>query len=137
MGISLSVLVEQIFGYLLPFIGLSLLIRTNLWTVALKTVLSWNQNSKILFSVFVTLVFFPLGLLVVLVHNHWEWGASVIVTLLGWIMLIKQVFVLFFPEKIFLCLKYMGGQKYWSQFLRGMGLLYIILGFIVLCPYWF
>jgi hypothetical protein len=40
----------------------------------------------------------PLGLAVVLVHNIWVWDLPVIVTLAGWLMIVKSLAYLFFPR---------------------------------------
>src|SRR5262245_4110813 len=43
----------------------------------------------------------PLGLMVVLGHNVWVWGIPVVVTLAGWVMILKSVVYLLFPRALF------------------------------------
>ena len=136
MEISLAVLVEQMFGYLFPVIGLSLLVRTDIWIGAVVAILDWRKNSKGIFSILSALIFLPLGVLTILVHPQWEWSSSVIVTVIGWIIIVKSTLVLFIPEKIFSYTEYISDQKCWPWYLKGVGLLYMILGLIILCPYW-
>ena len=45
------------------------------------------------------------GVAMVLAHNVWVQNWQVIVTLLGWISLIKGLFILFFPELMKRCTK--------------------------------
>ncbi len=42
----------------------------------------------------------PLGLAVVLGHNVWVWGLPVVVTLAGWLMLLKSVVYVLFPRAL-------------------------------------
>lgn len=39
-----------------------------------------------------------LGIIMVVIHNIWIWESDVIITLIGWLLLIKSVLWLSFPE---------------------------------------
>lgn len=46
---------------------------------------------------FVTLI---LGILMVVSHNLWQWNWRLLITIIGWIILIKGASILFFPHSI-------------------------------------
>ncbi|HKQ49268.1 MAG TPA: hypothetical protein VJZ71_14445 [Phycisphaerae bacterium] len=45
----------------------------------------------------IALMTFPLGLLIVVTHNRWEWDLSVLVTVYGWAALIKGAIYFLVP----------------------------------------
>ncbi|OGC81848.1 MAG: hypothetical protein A2V81_03340 [Candidatus Abawacabacteria bacterium RBG_16_42_10] len=56
-----------------------------------------EDNPVIWFSGFVRVL---LGLLIVVTHNVWVWNWQVLITLIGWIALIKGVVLLWWPAQI-------------------------------------
>ena len=135
--INASVLVEQVIGYLISLIGFSLLIRTSLWSQVLTAVNGWSKEARSVFSVMSAFAFLPLAMVIILVHSEWEWSFAVIVTILGWLMAIKIVSLLLFPDFYFSYVKRLSRWEHFSYFLKGLGLLYLLLGLLILCPYWF
>ena len=41
-----------------------------------------------------------IGIVIVLVHNVWVWGWPVIITILGWIAILKGIWLLLFPKMV-------------------------------------
>ncbi len=41
-----------------------------------------------------------IGLLLVLYHNIWQWSWKVVITIVGWILLLKSISILMFPHYI-------------------------------------
>lgn len=59
---------------------------------------SLMTNAPLMFITgFITLI---LGLLLVVSHNVWQWNWRVIITLIGWMVLLKGLTILFFPRAI-------------------------------------
>lgn len=138
MGISLFTLVEQGMGYLIGIVGLSVLLRTQNWINILNDVCSWKKQALITFTLLCSFLYLPIGMAIVLIHNEWTWSSSVIVTILGWVILLKMLVFLFFPEKVGM-MKWLvnKGEKFLNLFFKIVGVIYIGLGLFVLCPYWF
>lgn len=60
-----------------------------------------------------------LGILIVVSHNIWQWNWRVIITILGWITLLKGVSIIFCPQLI---------DKTTVLFLQNMNVAYIAAG---------
>lgn len=137
MGISLFTLVEQGMGYLIGLVGISVLLRTQSWINVLNAVCSWKKQTLVTFTLLCSFLYLPMGMAIVLVHNEWIWSSSVIVTILGWIILMKMLVFLFFPEKVEM-IKWLKnkGEKFMYWFFKTVGVIYVGLGLWILCPYW-
>jgi hypothetical protein len=91
-----TIYLAKLFGLFLLILGISMLIQREnaifLW-IALV------HNAALVYVV--SLVTIVAGLAVVLAHNVWSGGAlPIIVTLLGWITLIKGIFALLLPRDL-------------------------------------
>ncbi len=138
MGISLFTLVEQGMAYLLGIIGFSLLFCTQNWVQVLEAVCNWKKQTLEVFALLCSFIYIPFGVGIILIHSEWTWSSSVIVTILGWIILLKSAVFLFFPEKVkWMKLLMNKSEKFLNWFFKVLGVLYIGLGFCILCPYWF
>jgi hypothetical protein len=92
---SLELLIERWFGIGFLFFGLSHLLYPRTWA-ALFLPLRERDTGGFLVATFNL----PAGLVVVLAHNVWVWDLSVIVTLAGWIMVVKSAFYLLLPRAL-------------------------------------
>jgi hypothetical protein len=86
----------KLFGLFLLILGISMLVQREnaifLW-IALV------HNAALVYVV--SLITIAAGLAIVLAHNVWSGGAlPIVVTLLGWITLIKGVFALLLPRDL-------------------------------------
>ena len=138
MEISLFTLVEQGVGYLIGIAGLSVLIRTQNWIQILEQVCSWTQKTLMTFTLLCSFMYIPFGVGMILIHNEWTMSSGVIVTILSWIIFLKSLIFLFFPEKVeFMKLLMNRGEKFLYWFFKSVGVLYIVVGLWILYPYWF
>lgn len=88
-----SLLIAQTMGFFLLFMGIILLARAQYYKGLLASVKVCRA------AVFIGSVFaLILGITLVLVHNLWVWNSSIIVTILAWIVLIKSLLWLGFPD---------------------------------------
>ena len=69
--------------------------------------------------------YLPLGLAVVLAHNVWVLGLPVVVTLAGWILVVKSLVYLFYPRALFAIMPGNGRMK---NGFRIAGLITFVLG---------
>ena len=88
-----SVLLAQIFGPFFAILGLALLINKKMF---LKMVKEMKNHYPVLifggaFNLF-------LGLLIVAGHNTWVKDWPVLITIIGWVMILKGVCLLLFPD---------------------------------------
>ncbi|VAW80823.1 hypothetical protein MNBD_GAMMA12-2403 [hydrothermal vent metagenome] len=95
----MEIIVEKVSAIFLLVLGLSYLINPSGWVLYAKMLQKQPQQ---FFSLFILILL--LGSTIVVSHNVWVASPIVIVTLLGWIMLIKGVMLLLFP-KLFVLLK--------------------------------
>lgn len=87
-----SIFLGKFFGIYLIIMSIFILIRQHLLN---EVVDSFLKNSGLMYFSGSLLVFF--GLLLVLSHNVWQFNWRVIITLLGYLMLLKGLMRLFFP----------------------------------------
>ena len=134
---SLFFLVEQLTYCLFIPWGLSMVIQTTLWIKLIKLLYSQSEQTFKMICLFSSAIFLPLGALLVLTHNDWEMSPSVIVTILGWLILIKCLVLILFPQ---LALKakaiYSKSESFLKWYLRICGTLYILLGLLVFSNFW-
>ena len=91
-----TLFLSRLIGLYCILIGLSMMIRGQ---ATVETVTALLQNSAMTFILGV--ITLAAGLAIVLAHNIWSGGAlTVIVTLVGWMALIKSLFFLFLPHEM-------------------------------------
>ena len=91
----IETLIERWFAIGFLIFGLSHLLYPAKWA-ALFLPLRQRETGGLLLALFNL----PLGLMVVLGHNVWVWGIPVVVTLAGWVMILKSVVYLLFPRAL-------------------------------------
>lgn len=79
-------------------------------------------------SGFITLV---IGMILVTYHNRWDGGWPVVVTVVGWLTLLKGVMLMAFPKAWLLFKKSYTNTKLWSIPLLCLGLLFAYFGFVL------
>lgn len=116
-----SLLLTQIVGVVLSVFGLGMLFNLEYYSKNLSTF--W-KNPALEFTTGLTMLI--LGLIVVLNHNIWEKSWTVVITLVGWITLIKSIALIIFPKSI----SFIGGlfEKNLKGYLLFDAILLLILG---------
>ncbi len=65
---------------------------------AFKTLI---QLSKLRgFNLLIGVLFVLFGILIISLHNHWDWGSGLILTATGWIFLLEGLVRLFFVKQV-------------------------------------
>jgi predicted phage tail protein len=116
--------IERWFAFGLLVFGLSHLLHPVRWAAFVQP-LQQRESGAFLVGLFNL----PLGLAVVLGHNVWVWGITVIVTVLGWSMILKGVAYLLFPRAISHVMP--TGERMVQGF-RGAGVVCILLGALLI-----
>jgi hypothetical protein len=87
-----QMLLGAIIGPMYLVLGLSILIYSGVWK---KIAEDWSKNHLSMLALqFFNLVF---GLLIINLHNVWEWSPYVIITITGWGAFLKAVFYFLTP----------------------------------------
>jgi hypothetical protein len=93
---SRTIFLSRLIGLYCIVIALSMMTRRQ---ATVETVTALLQNPSMM--LIVGIITLAAGLAVVLAHNIWSGGALVVVvTLVGWITLIKSLFFLFLPPEM-------------------------------------
>jgi hypothetical protein len=92
---TIETLIERWFAAGWLIFGLSHLLYPQKWA-ALFLPLRGSDTGGLLLGLFNL----PLGLAIVLGHNVWVWDIPVVVTLAGWVMILKSVVYLLFPRAL-------------------------------------
>ena len=134
---SLFFLSEQLFFCLFIPWGLSMVIQHKLWIKLVQLLYSQNEQTFKLICLVNGVVWMPLGLLLVLTHNDWEMSPSVIVTVIGWVIVVKCLMLTLFPQLVLKCKAIYGKSDYFLKwYLIIYGSLYILMGLLVFSNSW-
>jgi len=126
---ELSLYLAQLLGVVFVVIGLAVLIRLSYYQKAYKAFLK-NEGLMLLAGLF-TLV---LGVIWVMAHNVWVQSWEVIITIFGWLVLVKGVLLMLVPTEL---------GKWASSLMKGKGFLvfgglfYLVLGIVLGYFGWF
>ncbi len=118
-----TIVLAHILGISFVILGLAMLLNKGNMSAVMDTLVS---NKAILcLTGFVTLM---LGAILVVLNNTWTSGLPLLVTILGWMMLIKGAFLLLLPNTAAAYYKRMNtnGLFIWA------GLLVLVLGIVLL-----
>jgi hypothetical protein len=86
----------QIMGVVCVLVSLAILLRKKVFIEVIHDV---ENNQALIFALGIISV--VLGLLVVITHNFWQLGfLPLLITLIGWVMLIRGVLAIFVPQQI-------------------------------------
>ncbi len=90
-----TLFLSRLIGLYCILIGITMMTRGQ---VTVETVTALLQNSAM--TLILGVITLAAGLAMVLAHNIWSGGALVVVTLVGWMALIKSLFFLFLPPEM-------------------------------------
>ena len=83
---------SRLWGVYCVIVGVSMITHKE---AMLETITALVHDRGLMFIVGVMIVF--AGLAMILVHNVWSGGSTIVVTLIGWAMLFKGALLLFLP----------------------------------------
>ena len=134
---SLFFLAEQLVFCLFIPVGISFILQTKLWIKLVKWLYSQNEQTFNLICLVSAFIYLPFGAFLVLTHNDWEFNPSVIVTIIGWLILIKCVVLLLYPQIALKCKAIYGkDESFLKWYLRICGVLYTLMGVLVFANFW-
>ena len=120
----LDTLIERWFAVGWLVFGLSHLLYPAQWA-ALFLPLRERKSGGFLLALFNL----PVGLMIVVWHNVWVWDIAVVVTVAGWVMVLKSVVYLLFPRAL---LRVMPTEARMTRAFRIAGAVSILLGVLLL-----
>ena len=97
MIIDLYFLVEKLTGSSMFLWGLALFINPKI-LISFFNVFVENEKENEVLRYFIAGLFLTFGLIIVWVHNDWHPSSSLLVTLVGWILIIKAMLWISFPR---------------------------------------
>ncbi|KTD19151.1 Integral membrane protein (PIN domain superfamily) [Legionella lansingensis] len=109
---ELSIFLAQVVGWYFVIASLCTLLRLDATKAIMEDILA--QRALLFFIAIVTLI---LGLMMVVSHNVWVMGWPVIITIIGWLVLIGGIVRLFCPDTI---------MKIWQWWLRNPTYLIVV-----------
>jgi hypothetical protein len=117
-------LADWLVGILLLVLGVSHIVHSRLWSEFFVDLMA-KQYAAFWIAMFT----FPVGFLIVLTHNRWEWSPLVIVTVAGWGWSAKSLLYLLAPGVPFRVAAQRIGEP--RLFVRG-GVVATLMGIVVL-----
>ena len=117
----LTILLAQLFGLFLIVKGLFVLLRTS---EVQKMLRDTRDNRPLLYVMGIASTFF--GLILTLSHNTWGSTPEVLVSLIGWITLLKGIMTLFAPHMLLNLIRPMTSTQ---TDMRSFGSIVVLIGF--------
>ena len=90
-----SIFIAKLIGPILLVVGAGVLISRAAYSEAADEAI----RSRALLYIFGG-IGFAAGLAIVLTHNVWVWGWPVIITILGWLMMVRGALRILFPQQV-------------------------------------
>ena len=118
-----SIVLAQIFGTIFLVLGLSMFLNKRWTSLVVERI---TEDEAILWIA--GLITITMGSSIIVLNNIWTSGLPLLVTILGWLTLIKGAFILIFPKSTFSYYKKMnkGNIFVWG------GLIVFVLGLILI-----
>lgn len=120
----MDLIVEKIIAFTYLIIGLSLILQTRPWLTFIDTLQEQGTTAH-----FIALLTLPAGLVVIFLHPGWSLTPHAIITLLGWIIVIKSTFFLLCPK---LAMRLIPRKSILKNVMFGYGVLLSALTLLVL-----
>ncbi len=123
---ELSLFLAKVLGLYLLIVCVAVLVNRKMVSQLVE-----KLNDHLPFLVFSGAIFLILGLAIVVSHNVWTTDWRVLITVLGWMTIVKAVIRLFIPDKIQpLARKFTGPWiNYWVVFFLIVGVYLTYIGF--------
>lgn len=122
-----SIFIAKIIATIYLSFGVGLLFNRNYYKKEIAKLL--DNSAYIILGGIIAIIF---GLLIIENHNYWVKNWTVLITIIGWIALIKGIFLLAFPRSLNF-FKPMFKTKYLTKFLTPLtilfGLVFAYFGF--------
>jgi len=109
-----AVAIGAVLGPVWVIVGLSYLLYAKKWQEVAK---GWTKDHYTLIPLMIMVT--VLGLIVVRMHNVWEWSVWLLVTLAGWGMLLKGALFILLPGSVFKSVMKMFNKE-WVFYLGGL-----------------
>jgi uncharacterized protein YjeT (DUF2065 family) len=123
---ELSVLIARIAAVVYVTTGAAMLVGT----FDLKAAYAQMKKDPMFMPLLGTFVS-VLGMLIASYHNVWVKGWPVLITIIGWVLLLEGVFYILFPRQLLAFFKKLPtNQIGWGIFTMAMGCLFGYFGFI-------
>lgn len=119
---STSIFLAQLLGLYLAIVGISILLKAK----ELHATHDLLKNKPLAHALGMLVLL--IGLMLVLAHNIWVKSWPVIITIIGWAVLLKAIAFLLLPHGMFKSMAKSCGKK--SCYVLG-GVIYLILGLIL------
>ncbi|EKD44121.1 MAG: hypothetical protein ACD_71C00233G0008 [uncultured bacterium (gcode 4)] len=115
-----SIFLAKLLGPLLAVVALSILMNGNTFNHILK---EFPKSSYVLYLS--GLMAYAMGALIVLNHNVWVMDGFVIITVLGYLALVKGILILLFPDGM---IKMVSKMDFSGWLLTFVGIVYLFIG---------
>ncbi len=89
---DISIAIAQVLGIFFVLVGLSMVAQSKATAAAIEASVE-NKGTLWLWGFIALLV----GAVIIVLNNAWASGLQLLVTVIGWIALLKGIFILFFP----------------------------------------
>jgi hypothetical protein len=116
--------VEKLAAICILVTGLSHVIQPRVWS---EFFIMLREKGKV-GSILAGLLHFPLGVIIVAFHNVWH-GFSIVVTIMGWGLLLKSLLYLIYPKHGMRMLARVSVERSWEFVIAGV-MAVVVSGFI-------
>lgn len=106
---ELTLILSKVIGITFVVFAAGVALNLNIYTSVVRRII---ENPLLLFMVgSVDLI---LGLLIVMVHNDWSYSWTVLVTIVGWLLVVRGFIRIVFPRVVLAIARKMEGKFRWT-----------------------
>lgn len=127
---SYSITLARIIGPSFLVIALAMVMHPNAFREALAEFEGGQQKMLLLLAGCVHVI---LGLFLVVTHNSWLADWTTLLTIVGWLMLLRGIFLLWFPNSMAPLAKFLEAKSWWVN----LAAIILLIGGSVLSYYGF
>ena len=115
----------QLLGLLYFVIGLGMFLNPKFYK---KMMNEYAKSDPVLFISGILAL--AIGYLLITFHNAWDWNLGIVITILGWIALLKGIMILVIPKMTDRVMKFMQLEK---MNFKTLGIVLVLLGAGLMC----
>ncbi|MBC6415688.1 MAG: hypothetical protein GDA46_04775 [Bdellovibrionales bacterium] len=130
MILDLYSLIQKVTGSSLVLWGFALLVNPNIIQALYKTFTNKEDNEALIYLT--AGMFLTFGLIIVWIHNDWFFSPALIITLIGWILIVKTMFWIVLPSVMIRITKKLSPFILNKWFILSYGVFLVILGTVIL-----
>ncbi len=105
-----SISLAKVIGPSCLIIAIAMLMNSSVFRQAIQ---EFSQGGQKMLLLLAGAVHVMLGLALVTTHSVWQWNWQLLITIISWLLFLRGLFLLWFPERIVVLTKALHQRRWW------------------------